>query len=209
MSTNRGSSSTTRKGGMTQFIIRMMRIALANNLRKWNSEPVSSISTLPDGSFKVITKSFVIRAPRVICSIDPTGFPGVSGNVADLIQAAPEFQAILPVQVATVAAWWNERWWEKSAYHNRSASRAISQENCFNKMELIPVPYAVNQNGMRAVYDDGLCVDMWREIVTDPSKADMLQRVVVDRLQSFWDDVRVPQPRTLKGREFRSTFVVQ
>ena len=136
----------------------------------------------------------------------------VTGNVVDSLKAATEFQMTKPVEVATMSAWWDERWWESSAHSGKyKLTRAVSHKNCFNPMEIPTFPYAMDQNVTRVVYDDGVCVDTWRALIGDESEGalERMTDAVVSELQRFFDDVIVLRPRFIRGRMlFRSRFSV-
>ncbi|OQV25469.1 hypothetical protein BV898_00410 [Hypsibius exemplaris] len=187
-------------GGMSQYIIRMLERAITDGLRLFRSEPAVSIESRADGTFVVETTTLSITADRVLCAVDPLGFAGISGNVAERVKASPEFQAILPKTSITVAAWWDARWWEQSVLHrNRNLTRITSHGNCFNGMEVAVFPYGRDQNVTRVVYDDGACLDTWRLLINAGASSEKLTNEVLRSLQQVFHDVKVPRPRSLIG----------
>ncbi|OQV16299.1 hypothetical protein BV898_09607 [Hypsibius exemplaris] len=202
-------------GGMSSYYKTMMAEASRNGMRVYREEPVEEIATLTlqeplDGAFRVETRSFDIQTDKVLCSIDPSNFHGVAGNVAESVKSAEEFGWIVPKVAATVSAWWDERWWESSRHHGTyNLTRAVSHENCFNMMDIPTFPYAMDENVTRAVYDDGSCVDTWRLLINDETRLEELTDTVVKSLQHFFDDVVVPRPRFLRGHVFENAWHFQ
>lgn len=88
-------------------------------------------------------------------------------------------------------------------------SRVVTHQHCFNIMEIPTFPYAQNQNATRAVYDDGVCVDMWRQLTANVSyenllayksnELEMLTVEVVNSLRAVFTDVEVPKPTFIHG----------
>ena len=186
-------------GGMSQFVTRMLRNATALGMRIFHNEPVNKINTETSEKFAIETATLSINAEKVLCSIDPLGFAGVTGNIAETVKGSPAFRAIAPKTSVTVAAWWSDRWWERSSLHGgRNLSRVTSHGDCFNGMEIATYPYGRMQNVTRVVYDDGACVHMWRTII-DSNDSERLINEVVGSLQQVFIDVLVPRPRTVKG----------
>ncbi|OWA50772.1 hypothetical protein BV898_15278 [Hypsibius exemplaris] len=192
------------KGGMSEFIKRMLAVAVRSGLRIHRGEPVERVATNRDGSFQVDTKRYSIRAEKVLCSIDPLGFTNVQGDVADRIKSSQQFRFIAPKTLAIVTAWWNERWWETSELHlaRGEVSRLVSHANCFNTMDIPTFPYGRDQNATRAVYDDGACVNTWRTLIGEgqdcEASTSKLADEVVNSLQHFYGpSVVVPRPRKL------------
>lgn len=182
-------------GGMSQYIIKMLDHAKRHNVKFHLNHTVHSIDySDSDYRFIISTDKHKILAGRVLCAIDPYHFRMLKGNVALKIQAAEEFNMIVPKQLAIVTAWWRERWWERSKFY-RNLSRVVSHENCFNTMDIPTFPYGRDQNVTRAVYDDGACVELWKMFAqTFPEKKDLLKKTVVSSLQLLFTDIVVPEP---------------
>ena len=92
LATERWGSLSYPVGGMSQFPERMLRRAQSHGMKIFRGEPVRSITSDVAGKFLIETPSLKIKADKVLCSIDPLGFAGVNGNVADRVKASPEFQ---------------------------------------------------------------------------------------------------------------------
>ncbi|OWA51243.1 putative Sulfotransferase family cytosolic 1B member 1 [Hypsibius exemplaris] len=211
-------SSTQRSvypiGGMSEFITRMQVAGKAAGMRVFHSEPALAISTSRMG-FSVDTPRLVINTPRILSSMDPLAFQGVSGNVAESVKMSVEFQGIVSVPWVTVTAWWNERWWEQSElYGNRTFTAVSSYDSCFREMDIAVHPYARRQNATRVVYDrggGGTCIDMWRLLIgsgEEPASEQLIREVLKDLQQVFYD-VHVPRPRTVKGFIFNNGGHIQ
>lgn len=191
------------KGGMSEYINKMLARANQNGVRIFRNETVLQIQS-DNKKFYIKTPNYLFQAGRVLSSIDPLSFKDVTGNIAETIKSAPEFQVINPKSLAIVTAWWPYRWWEESEWNkNATLSRVVSHENCFNTMDIPTFPYGRDQNVTRAVYDDGACVNTWKTLTSSSSSNDddMLANEVVSSLQNVFTDVKVPQPRYVHGKK--------
>ena len=187
-------------GGMSQFINRMLDHANRSNVRIFSSQPVHEIYTQSsdgDTLFHIKTKNHLFKATSVLCAIDPIHLRDVRGNIADSITEMPHFKMILPRSAAIVTVWWPERWWETSPLY-QNLSRVVSHENCFSSMDIPTFPYGRDQNVTRAVYDDGVCLEMWQGLIESGDKH-ALSKVVVTSLSNVFTDVKIPEPRALDG----------
>eukprot|EP00301_Raphidiophrys_heterophryoidea_P005701 c12362_g1_i2.p1 GENE.c12362_g1_i2~~c12362_g1_i2.p1 ORF type:complete len:608 (+),score=98.41 c12362_g1_i2:122-1945(+) len=206
------------EGGMSQYIIRMAAAAQQHGSVIYMSEPVISINEVTIRShrkhvkgFELLTPHYAFTAERVLCAIDPLHLRAVTGDIAQQIITAPEFNVILPNTLAIVTAWWPERWWEKSEVaRNARLSRIVSHENCFNTMDIPTFPYGRDQNVTRAVYDDGACVSTWETLeAAGPEGLEMLSKTVTESLGRVVTDVEIPTPSSLHIHVHRNAWHFQ
>lgn len=188
------------RGGMSQYIEKMLAHSNRSKVKIFSGEPVVTIDfeqTVDSGTFLIGTPEKKFRAKSVLCAIDPLNLRTVKGNIADILNSAPELKVILPKKLAIVTAWWNERWWEKSLMY-RNLSRIVSHENCFNTMDIPAFPYGRDQNVTRAVYDDGACLDLWDMLINGGNKS-LLAKTVTSSLRNVLSDVEIPEPKAIHG----------
>ena len=94
-------------------------------------------------------------------AVPPVQLAKISGNIVENIINPqyllilninmPQFNLIVPVKVATVAAWFPTRWWENLGV---KFSRVVTRQICFNVMEVIPTNYLKAMNVICVVYDE-------------------------------------------------------
>lgn len=98
------------KGGMSEYIRKMLTNATEAGVKIYRSEPVQSIESdlkNPNAPFIIKTPHFFFQADKVLSSIDPLALIDVKGNVAEKIKEAKEFK----VKV-------NEAWYNRAAKNN-------------------------------------------------------------------------------------------
>lgn len=180
-------------GGMSAFIGGMEAKALAAGVRIFKGEPVLSLSKRsgPRARFVVKTETRTFRGKRVVVAADPVGFQHVTGNIAEAIQAQPQFRALMPVRVATVTQWWPENWWADATDTN--VHRAWTTEHCLNFIEIPVAAYAEAQNVTRSVYTDDLhCVDFWQRTAARSTAA--VNAEIRRGLEYLFPNASIPAP---------------
>ncbi|GAU91627.1 hypothetical protein RvY_03849-4 [Ramazzottius varieornatus] len=187
------------KGGMSQYPYRMMANAVSKGVRVFAGEAVLSIDSGMDTRFVIRTEKRTIVADRIINAIDAFAFGKIAGNVARDIQNTKQFQDLKYTSCATVDAWWDDRFWERSQLLQGNTLLQISNhDECFNLMIIPNYPYVKGSNGTRAAYDDGVCVETWRDLLNS-GNASLLREEIRAGMQRVFTDVVVPLPRTVKG----------
>ena len=63
-------------------------------------------------------------------------------------------------------------------------------------MDFLTYPYARDQHVIRAVYDDGKCVQMWKRLYEYPDQQ-LLESVVNTGLQEVFPDLKIPKPKKI------------
>ncbi|GAU95025.1 hypothetical protein RvY_06714 [Ramazzottius varieornatus] len=187
------------KGGMSQYPFRMIKRAITNGARVFLGEAVLSIDGEPQDRFVIKTAKRTIVADRIINAIDPFPFRNITGNVAREIQNTAEFQSIKWTAVASVLAWWDDRFWEKSSIvRGHNVIQTSNHAECLNLIETPIYEYAKSQNATRPVYDDGVCVETWRAVLNSGNTS-LLKEEIAAGMQRVFGDVVAPWPRTVKG----------
>lgn len=187
-------------GGMSRFIVGMQERATAAGARIFVNEPVSSIAR-EGAKYRLETSGHTVLADKVVIAVPPTALEWFEGDIVEEIRAQPEFKAIIPIPVVTIAQWWPNRWWENLADPMGTAPgnnlwRAWSTEHCFNLIEMPLQPYAVDQIVTRSVYDDDTnCVEFWRTIAQGGTAA--VEAEIKRGLELMFNNTGVTTPATV------------
>ena len=153
-------------GGMSAFIRGMEAKAVADHVRIYKAEPVSSIAREGSG-YRVVSSGRSVTAAKIVIAVPPSAFPHLTGDVVSQIAAQPQFKDLIGVKVATITQWWPTNWWSTIAQTGASGNtiwRGWTTEHCINFIELPTDAYGVAQKVTRSVYDDdAACVDFWEQ----------------------------------------------
>ena len=187
--------------GMSQFPKRMIyQATLDNRSQLFLNEKVLSIDDHRDDNcytFSIETTRYHIRTNQLIAAMDTSGWENITGSVARDIKADAHFQMIYPVRIVTVQAYWSHRWWEKTQIYPTDIYRFVSRQNCLSSPEIFSLrPEQREQNLTRIVYDDGLCVDLWADLIARSSEEDLIDEIMRG-LQSTYTDVTIQRPRKI------------
>ena len=195
--TGRGSLSYRQypKGGMSTFIKALFEAATNQKVRFYNETVTSIYSALTkDEPYIVSTQNKRFVTGNVMIAVPPVQLAKISGNIVENIINMPQFNLIVPVKVATVAAWFPTPWWENLSV---KFSRVVTRQICFNVMEVIPTNYLKPMNVIRVVYDEWNCVDSWEKLIQSPK--DKLIQEVMRGLQAMFPNVSIPTPTRVEG----------
>jgi hypothetical protein len=193
-------------GGMSAFIRGMEEAATADGARIFVDQMASEVSRDGDG-YRVQTVDYTVHADRVVIAVPPVAFDWFTGDVAEEIRAAEEYQAIIGIKVVTVTQWWPSRWWEvindpNSDPAGQTIWRAWSNEHCFNFIEIPLEQYGVDQMVTRSVYnDDPDCSEFWEELYRNGGVAAVeneiklgMEHMFVGNGVSAPDTLTIPDP---------------
>jgi hypothetical protein len=144
------------------------------------------------GRYVVTTPDYVATANRLVIAVDANAFKYIGGNIAQQIQAQPQFHDLVGVKVATVAQWYPSPWWE-TAVPGKDVPRAWTTESCLNALEIPTNQYAKSQNVMRSVYVDDLqCVNFWE--ATAQRGIPAVEAEIKRNLQYLFPVATIPAP---------------
>jgi len=186
------------KGGFSRFTVLMTQYLQNQGVRIHTGDPVTCWSGCNNRYVVSTAAGRTVQASFVINAIPPTEFVNsVYGNAAARIKAAPQFQAIKTVAAATAATWWPYNWWESLRLGTTNMLIIDSSTECFNMIEFPVTPYLYQQNATRSVYDDGNCMDMWRDFIRTGNYT-LLQKTIVDglrrALKPAFPNIHIPEP---------------
>ena len=185
--------------GMSQFTKRMIDLATnRDQARLFLNEEVLRIDDRAQGSdgysFWIETSHYFIRAKRIVAAMDPPGWKNIRGSVAEDIKREANFQAIAPIKTVVIQCSWSHRWWEESTLYGSNIDRAWTRQNCISFIEIISRhPEQRDLNLTRTVYDDGLCVETWSNLIQRDTQIDLINEITRG-LQSIFTDVQIDPP---------------
>lgn len=184
-------------GGMSEYIKAMIQASKLSGVRLFNQK-VLRISTKKfneeDFPYVITTKSNEFVIDKLMIAVPPQQLKDIGGNIIENIINKEEFKLIVPIPVATVAAWFPNRWWENLLWN---FTRVISRQICFNVMEIIPTPYIQKMNVIRVVYDEWNCLSSWKSLINGPTE--LLELEVMRGLKAMFPDVTIPKPTKVEG----------
>ncbi|CAF1612455.1 unnamed protein product, partial [Adineta ricciae] len=181
--------------GLSQIVKRMLYNAINfNQVRLYVNEPVVEINENIDKSYSVETMNYKITCKQLILAIPPLGWSNVQGTVANEIKSTKYFQSILPVRTIIIVNYWSNRWWENSILFGKYIDRAWTRQNCISFIEILSQhPAKRDMNVTKTVYDDGLCVGMWSDLIARNSQDDMVEELLRG-LKGLFTDVEISRP---------------
>lgn len=105
--------------GMSAFIEALAKSAEEHGARVYagNEFKIVSIDSYLKG-FSLKTPWYEIHAKKLVIATPPGSFKEVNGNVAQMIQSAPEYQSILARPAFKGAAVYHRAWWENFTCEN-------------------------------------------------------------------------------------------
>lgn len=184
-------------GGMSEFIKSMVMKAKNSGVRLFNEKvlSISSNKMVEDSPYVITTNSKMFVADKVMIAVPPGQIINIRGNLIENIIHKNEFNLIEPIPVATVAAWFPSKWWEKLPWN---FTRVITRQICFNVMEIIPTPYINQINVIRVVYDEWNCFASWKSLINGPKA--LLELEVMRGLRAMFPDAIIPNPTRVEGK---------
>jgi len=187
-------------GGMSMFPRRMEAKASEAKARIFKTEPVTEITKRGAG-YRLRTSKQIVDAAKLVVAVPPDAFDKVKGDVAESIQARPEYKAVIPVRVVVINQTWNDAWWANinnpTVMTGEAKSwRAWTTEHCLNFIEIPLEPYAVAQKVTRSVYnDDPDCTSFWEALETEG--IDKVEAEVVRGLTKLFNGNGVSSPASV------------
>jgi hypothetical protein len=146
--------------------------------RIYLSEPVSSVSSRPDGSFTLVTSARTVSAKQVILAIPQGALGKLTGDVIESITSQKEYASVTSAKSMQVTHQWDKAWWKGDLRYpdaNKVVGGDLPQDEppilradttimpngyCINSIEM---PYTDHHDALkvtRTVYSDHRgCVD--------------------------------------------------
>ena len=143
-------------GGMSAYVRALAERVRGFGVRVYTAEPVTEVADQGEAGFTLTTPNRQVTARNLVIAVPPAAFPKITGTITGAIRAMPQFQAIVPIRVTTVAQWYDAPWWRQAvASDGKSFWRAWTTKSCINSIEIPLERYAARQYVIRAVYNDG------------------------------------------------------
>lgn len=158
-------------GGMTQFVKRMAKEAIAKGVRVYRSEPLLSFSEAKEkDGYRILTSKRTLHVKQLVLAIPPHGLNKIEGQLAAKIRQQPEYRSMMAIPVVVINQQWPTAWWKKIRNprikgEEAQTWRMWTTEHCISHVEIPQEAYLSGALLTRSVYtDDPKCVRMWKDL---------------------------------------------
>jgi hypothetical protein len=204
---NTASHSCYPKGGMMSLIDAMVTKAQANGVKLYANEGIKSInkSTRPGVLYEVATATKLFLVKKFLFGAIPTptleNRGEITGNVMTALDAKREFHRARAQEVASITMQWppgKPAWfWNLFDENGNYSVRQYGDTGCFSRIELIDTPAHRCHNGIKAVYADFRCRQMYRDLLERAKKTNDWTNVtnrVLAELRTAFPNETIPAP---------------
>jgi len=204
---NTASHSCYPLGGMTSLTDAMAAKARANGVKLYANEPIQCInkSTRPGIAFEVATANKLFLVRKFLFGAIPTptleNRTAMDGDVLRALDTKREFHRARGQEVASVVMQWppgKPAWfWDLFDANGNYSVRQYGDTGCFSRIELIDTPWHRCHNGIRAIYSDFKCRQLYRDLISQGNATgdwSELQHRVLMELRTVFPNLTIPDP---------------
>lgn len=176
---NTASNNGMPVGGMSQLPLRAVARAKALGAKVYTSQPAMCVRRKPAAStgthlYEVRTPGYTFNVGKwlnlAIPNIDVHRVGKIGGDIINELRAKKETTFARNASVATISMQWNPdtpAWFYDylDVINGNYSLRQYGDEGCFSRLEIWDTPYHRYHNGIRVVYSDAHCKELWDDLI--------------------------------------------
>lgn len=217
---NTASNNGMPVGGMSEIPKRAAKRAEEFGASVYLSQPATCVRRAASGKgYEVRTPDYTFRITEwvfaAIPNVDLHRIESLEGDIIEELRAKNETRFARNASVAVVSMQWapNEPAWYYDYLDKVNGNWSLRQYGdlaCFSRNEFWDTPYHRFHNGMRMVYSDGHCKEMWDDLIRHAEAQlatgmplleayEHVTAVVMEGLKQSFPGASIPMPVWVRG----------